>query len=50
LEKQLTDDDPRRFSIAFEQDPRNILALNAVTESSEHERVCSSSIIREVEC
>ena len=33
MEKQLTDDDLRRFSLAFNKDPKNILALNAVTEN-----------------
>ena len=33
MEKQLTDDDLRRFSLAFNHDAKNILAMNAVTES-----------------
>ena len=33
MEKQLTDEDLRCFSLAFDKDPKNILALNAVTEN-----------------
>jgi aminopeptidase C len=33
LEKQLTDNDLRRFSLAFNHDAKNILAMNAVTEN-----------------
>jgi bleomycin hydrolase len=33
LEKQLTDDDLKRFSLAFNKDPKNILALNTVTQN-----------------
>jgi len=33
LEKRLTLDEIRRFSRSFNQDPKNILALNAVTEN-----------------
>jgi bleomycin hydrolase len=33
LEKRLSIEDLRRFSLAFNNDPKNILALNAVTEN-----------------
>ena len=33
MEKQLTDDDVRRFSLGFNHDAKNILAMNAVTEN-----------------
>jgi hypothetical protein len=33
LEKRLSVEDLRRFSLAFNKDPKNTLALNAVTEN-----------------